>query len=128
MSSNEKQAEIENRLTERVQRELDKIDTAALYAKMIDECYSFEGVGGPFAGMSPARVLEKVDPTAYRCGKTDWEDSMSRDEWEEIGGDYYDRREVKDLRDEVEAEIDAEMEEAEEAEDTGEAETDPAAV
>ena len=52
---------------------------------------------------------------------------MSSDGWEEIGGDYYDRREVEDLRDEVEAEIDAE-EEAEETEDTGEAETDPAAV
>lgn len=36
MSSNEKQAEIENRLTERVQRELDKIDTATLYAEMKD--------------------------------------------------------------------------------------------
>lgn len=31
---------------------------------------------------------------------------MSRDDLEEIGGDYYDRREVEALRDEVEAETD----------------------
>ena len=110
MNSEERQAEIEKRLEARVAEELTAIDTETLYDEMLDECYSFESVGGPFAGMSPSRVLAEVDPVAYRCGKNYWEDGASRDDWEEIGGEYYDRREVEELRDEVTDELDAEEE------------------
>lgn len=81
-----------------VQGELTAIDTDTLYDDMLDECYSFESVGGPFAHMQPSRVLEEVDPIAYRCGKNDWEDGESRDQWTDIDGTYYDRREVDALR------------------------------
>lgn len=113
MNSKEKKTEIEKRLAERVTDDLTAIDTTTLYDEMLDECYSFESVGGIFASMSPSRVLAEVDPTAYRCGKNDWEDGESRAQWEEIDGEYYDRTEVEQLRDDIEAEIDAE--EAEEA-------------
>ena len=116
MNSKERQAEIEKRLTERVEAELTAIDTDTLYDDMLDECYSFDSVGGPFATMSPARVLAEVDPVAYQCGKSDWLDGESRDEWEEIDGEYYDQREVEELRDEVTDELDAEEEEEEEEE------------
>lgn len=119
MNSKERQTEIEKRLTERVADDLIAIDTETLYDDMLDECYDFSNVGGPFAYMSPARVLAEVDPVAYRCGKNDYEDAESRDNWEEVDGAYYDHREVEALRAEIEAEIDAETEEAEE--DTDEA-------
>lgn len=85
--------------------ELKAIDTGTAYDEMLDECFSFESVGGPFARMLPSRVLEEVDPIAYRCGQNDYEDSQ-RDEWEEVGGSYYDRREVDELRETWEAEED----------------------
>lgn len=118
MNAKEKQAEIEKRLAERVADDLTAIDTQTLYDEMLDECYSFESVGGPFASMSPSRVLAEVDPVAYRCGKNDWEDGESRESWEEIDGEYYDRREVEELRDQITAEIEAE--EAEEEDETEE--------
>jgi len=132
MTNKEKQAEIEKRLALRVVEDLTAIDTESLYDQMLDECYSFESVGGIFAGMSPSRVLAEVDPTAYRCGKNDWEDGESRDQWEEIDGSYYDRAEVAELREEIEAEIDDEIEaeeaEAEEADEDEETDTDTRAV
>lgn len=113
MNAKETQAEIEKRLAERVADELTAIDTQTLYNEMLDECYSFASVGGPFASMRPHQVLEEVDPTAYRCGKNDWEDGESRDSWEEIDGEYYDRREVEELRDQITEEIEAEEAEEE---------------
>ena len=118
MNAKEIQAEIEKRLAERVADELTTIDTEALYDEMLDECYSFASVGGPFASMSPSRVLAEVDPVAYRCGKNDWEDAESRDRWEEIDGEYYDRREVEELRDQITDEIEAEAAEDETEEET----------
>jgi len=47
-------------------------DMDAAYREALDEIYSFKSVGGPFACMQPSRVLEECDPTAYRCGFSDW--------------------------------------------------------
>ena len=105
---------------EAVAGELTEVDTSTAYDDMLDECYSLESVGGPFAHMLASRVLEEVDPIAYRCGQNDYEDSQ-RDDWEEIDGTYYDRREVDDLRstwDDEQAELDA-------ATDDDEDESDP---
>jgi hypothetical protein len=99
-------AEIDALVNARVIEELDKIDTDELYDQMLDDCFSLESVGGPFAHMSASRVLKEVDPVAYRCGKNDWEDSESREQWEEIEGDYYDKREVEEIREEIESEND----------------------
>ena len=91
--------EIERRVEAKVKEELTAIDTEQRYDDMLDECYSFKSVGGIFAHMLPSRVLEEMDPIAYRCGKNDWEDSESQDQWEEIDGEYYDRDEVQKIRD-----------------------------
>jgi len=111
MKTTTKDTRLEDRTEARVKEELTAIDTETLYRSMLDEVYSFASVGGPFESMSPARVLEEVDPVAYRCGKNDWEDGESRGQWEEIDGDYYDRSEVEAIREEVQAEIDEEDEE-----------------
>jgi hypothetical protein len=63
------------------------VDVERRYADMLDEIYSFDKVGGPFAGMLPSCVLREVDPTAYRCGKNDWLDS---EDITEVDGEYYD--------------------------------------
>jgi hypothetical protein len=107
----------DERLSERVKAELENIDMDARYVDMLDECYSFNSVGGPFAHMSPARVLKEVDPVAYRCGFNDWEDSELRDsrdieEYPEGSGEVYNKTELDKLREEVSDEIEAEEAEA----------------
>jgi len=119
MNAKEMEQEIEKRVAERVEQELTPVDTEEMYNEMLDDCYSFESVGGPFTCMEPHRVLEEVDPIAYRCGKNDYEDSL-RDEYEDINENFYDKKEVQDIRDEVEAEV--EEEQAEEDKCEGETE------
>lgn len=90
------------RLIERVTDECKRIDVEALYRESLDDCYSFDAVGGPFACMSPSRVLEECDPVAYRCGLSDYSDGQ---DWVEIEGDYYQRSDVEEVRDEFVAEL-----------------------
>lgn len=110
MTPEERQKKIDRLVAERVKAELDSLDTEESYRDMLDECYSFKAVGGIFAAMSPANVLEEVDPVAYRCGLNDYEDSLT-DSYTEIDEEYYSTDEVDAIREEVEAEMD----EAEEA-------------
>ena len=60
-----------------------------MYKKMLDSCYGqIEICGNKYA---VSRVLEEVDPTAYRCGYADWLDSeISGKNITEHGGKYYD--------------------------------------
>lgn len=100
---------LEEELQKRVKEELEPIDVDVLYDEMLDECYSFEQVGGIFAGMLPSAVLEKCDPIAYRCGHADYFDSLSRErEYEEIDEELYQADEVQAIRDELETEGDEE--------------------
>lgn len=94
-------------IEERVADELQPMDMEAQYREMLDDCYSFDSVGGPFAHMSPSRVLEEVDPVAFRCGFNDWIDAELGETIEEIGGEYYDKREVEDLKKTLEEEQEA---------------------
>lgn len=77
--------------------ECSRVDTDSRYDDMLDECFSFESVGGIFSCMSPSRVLKEVDPVAYRCGKNDWLDG-ERDSLIEIEGNYYNDDEVQKSR------------------------------
>ena len=68
------------------------------YIDMLNECY------GPveLCGMTydAAHVLESVDPIAYRCGFSDWQDSQYSDilwtleHMEDGGVEYYDDYEI----------------------------------
>lgn len=93
-----------------VRDNLTKIDREERFDAMLDECYSFEKVGGPFAHMSPSSVLKECDPTAYRCGVNDWDG----DDWTEVDGETYDRREVQEQIDELVSELESEIETLEE--------------
>jgi len=101
--------EIERRTVARVREELTPVDLEQAFDEMIDECYSFDGIGGPFEHMSPSRVLAEMDPTARRCGIADMSDN---EDYEEIGGDSYDRREVERIREDVTTEYDDELADA----------------
>ena len=50
-----------------------------------------------------SRVIEELDPTAFRCGVADYIDSLvtDREISDEIDGEYYDYREVGEIMEEV---------------------------
>jgi hypothetical protein len=104
--------EITKRVEERVKEELSSIDMEQRFRDSLDECYDFDQIGGPFAGMQASRVLEEIDPIAFRCGVSD----MDTEDMEEIDGEYYDADKVKEIREEVETEIEAEEQAAAEEE------------
>lgn len=103
---------VEERMRERI-GEVEKPDRDQRFRDMLDECYSFKGVGGPFEHMLPSCVLEEMDPVAFRCGVNDFEDSD--DTLEEFDGEYYDKVALSELREECQTEFDEDEEAAAEA-------------
>lgn len=85
-----------------------EIDLDQRYEDMLDECYSFKDVGGPFAHMLPSQVLKEMDPTAFSCGRNDYSDGDTV----EIRGNDYERSEVERLRDQFIEEKEEELSEA----------------
>ena len=98
------------KLIKHVTDDLSPVDVEKRYDEMLDEIYSFEKVGGPFAHMSPSRVLQEVDPIAYRCGLSDMDMS---DECYEIDGDHYPQDAVNEARDGFVADLRKELAEVE---------------
>lgn len=102
-------------LNQRIKDECSSVDMERRYRDMLDEIYSFDSVGGPFRGMSPARVLEEVDPIAYRVGLTDYESSEIGETVYDIDDDMYEidacQRVLNDLISELESELDRVQEE-----------------
>ena len=90
---------IDEKVAERVADELTPVDVEEMYDEMLDDCYSLEGVGGPFSCMSASSVLKEVDPTAYWYGKNAFFDSLSED-YEEIDEKLYSREDVEAIREE----------------------------
>lgn len=80
---------------EHVKAELNPVDTDTLYDEFLDELGDVE-IGG--LTYSHAHAFKKVDPIAYRCGFSDFEDSLLRDgDYYEIDEELYDAGEVNDL-------------------------------
>ena len=100
-------------LIEHIKDNCRSIDTDLAYDDMLDECYSLETVGGPFAYMSASNVLSKLDPIAYRCGFSDFADSQ-REFWAEVDGDYYERRDAERAKEEFIAELQTEADKLQE--------------
>lgn len=102
--------------------ECTKVDREARFDAMLNECYSFEKVGGPFAYMSPSSVLKECDPTAYRCGVNDWADG---EDLVEVESETYDRKEVEEARDTFVADMEDAASALESEIDREEAEDEP---
>ena len=83
----------EEKVIERVKTELSEISESDLeesYRGTLNDC---------------SRVLEEVDPTAYRCGLADFIDSECSDgRICEIDGEYYNADEVEEIESEIEDE------------------------
>lgn len=96
--------DLEAELQARVEAELTPLDVEAAYGEMLDECHE------PYMGLYRAsKVVQEFSPTDWRCGVCDYQDSLSRDrEWTEINDELYKTDEVDEIRDEIQAEIDAE--------------------
>jgi len=86
------------------------VDREAAFDAMLDDCYTFEKVGGLFACMSPSRVLLACDPIAYRCGVNDYADG---EEWTEIGSETYETGAAEIARTEFVSELETEADERE---------------
>ena len=83
------------------------VDEESRYDDMLNDCYSFDRIGGVFEMMEPANVLKKVDQVAYRCGLNDY--FGTDDTPYDIGGSYYDRADIEDAREQFVNELDDEL-------------------
>lgn len=97
-----------NRLLDHVTAEVSSIDMEARFRDALDECYSFDAIGGPFAHMLPSRVLEEMDPIAFRCGVAD----QDTEDMFDIRNDYYDSQAIESARDDFVAELERELRDA----------------
>ncbi len=99
-------ATIIERLEAHIAAECNEVDREKAFDDYLDEVYDFKQVGGPFAYMSPSRVLLEIDPIAHRCGVNDYADGLNLIE---IGDCYYESREVEKARDSFLDELDSEI-------------------
>ena len=106
------------KLKEIIIQNLERVNVDQQYDDLLDECYSSKSVGGVFAHMSPSRVLQECDSVAYRCGLNDYIDAQ---EYVEINGDYYDRADCENQREQLFDAMDAQKDELSEKRETMEA-------
>ena len=99
-------ATIIERLEAHIASECNEVDREKAFDDYLDEGYDFKQVGGPFAYMSPSRVLLEIDPIAHRCGVNDYADGLNLIE---IGDSYYESREVEKARDAFLEALDSEI-------------------
>jgi hypothetical protein len=94
---------IKEKAEKRIIAELEPVDLEQLYRDMLDECEPEVKVAG--LSFCASRIVEELDPVAFRCGVCDYADSLVNDSiTEEIGGNHYDWREAENIVEEVEAE------------------------
>jgi hypothetical protein len=113
MNQDQRTKKIEAELDKRVKEELKPIDLEELYREMLDECEPEVKVAG--LSFCASRIIEELDPIAFRCGVSDYADSLIGETIsDEIDGEHYNLDEVNDIRDEIESELDKEEEEEKE--------------
>lgn len=92
----------------------EEVDTDAAedrFEETLNELYSFDCVGGPFAYMDPARVLKEYFPTDYRIGLSEELDRMEENgELVLIGPNFYWKDDVDEAIEQLEEELEAEEE------------------
>ncbi len=87
-----------------IESNVTEIDLEKRFDAMLDECYSFKNIGGPFAYMNPSDVLREVDPTQYRIGVSE----MTEEEGIfEINNSYYDGEEVEKYKEEFKDDLES---------------------
>jgi predicted ribosome quality control (RQC) complex YloA/Tae2 family protein len=92
------------KLLSQIHNNLTPLDTEDMYRSMLEECYGDIEVAG--LTFSAARIVEELDPTAFRCGMVDYIDSLSLIE---IHGDYYEQDAVETERDSLVDDLESEL-------------------
>ena len=68
---------------------MSEYDLKEMYDEMLDDVYGEVSIGG--LTYLTSRAMQEVDPTAYRCGFSDWLDSqLSEGILFEANGEYFD--------------------------------------
>lgn len=98
-------------LHEKVKEDLIELNVSDMYDEMLDECFDFAEVGGPFSHMLASRVLVQCDPIAYRCGFNDWLDGEN---FFEVDGEYYYGTDLERVKDELISNLEDEISNLEE--------------
>lgn len=81
---------------DRIAEELTPIETEGRYREFLDEVYGEIDVCG--YKYDAGRLLELIDPVAFRCGMNDWIDSeCSDDRLVEVNGEFYATDEVEEI-------------------------------
>jgi len=112
MNQEQREKKIETELEKRAKEELKPIDLEELYREVLDECEPVVKVAG--LSFCASRIIEELDPIAFRCGVNDYADSLIGETIsDEIDGEHYNLDEVNDIRDEIESELDEEEEKEE---------------
>lgn len=92
----------EKELEKRVKMELVAVDVEQLLRELLDEDGPVEVMGLSF---ERSRIVEELDPVAFRCAVNDYYDTLSRSrDYEEIDEELYRADEVEALRVIIEAE------------------------
>jgi len=92
------------KLLSQIHNNLSPLDTEDMYRSMLEECYGEIEVAG--LTFSAARIVEELDPTAFRCGLVDYIYSLSL---VEIHGDYYEQDAVEAERDSLVTDLENEL-------------------
>lgn len=102
MSTKEKaEMRLKEKAEKRIVAELEPVDVEQLFRDSLDEegdvkvgCLTFQR----------SRIVEELDPVAFRCGVNDHVDALVSDGilTEDIGGNHYDGGEAQDIIDEIE--------------------------
>lgn len=94
------------KLLKQITDNLTPLDTEDMYRSMLEECYGDIEVAG--LTFSAARIVEELDPTAFRCGMVDYIYSLSLIE---ICGDYYEQDACETERDSLITDLEMEVDE-----------------
>ncbi len=111
------------KLIQHIEAECKIVDLEAIFDEMLDECYSFDSVGGPFASICPSNVLKEVDPTAYRCGVNDY--FGTDNSYTEVAGETYRNDDLDKAKEEFIEGLESEIDTLESEIDDLKAEEDP---
>jgi hypothetical protein len=88
---------------ERIQAELAPVGLHAYLDELMDDTYTFDQVGGPFAYMLPSQVFREVDPIGYKEALLEQRNFLLEEgEAVEVGEDLYWKSEVENLLGELE--------------------------
>jgi len=96
----EAQTNLESAESVRDAVEIDVDDFEEEYKEVLNDCY------GDFHGFDYSRILEELDPTAYRCGLNDYcdnKDVEDTEEWKEANAKVEEiEREIEELESSIE--------------------------